>query len=78
MGNITLLCGFIFMTLVSVTLHYRFQWGRSSKKDTPLIFHVLFITFGKIVFVTSFMAILMPLGAKYKAFSNFIATNRLV
>ena len=39
---------------------------------------MLFITFGKIAFVLSFMAIMMPLAAKYKAIGNFIAKNRLM
>lgn len=78
MGNIVLVCGTVAMIFVCCALHYKFQWGRNSKKDTPLFWHVMFITFGKVIFVTSFMAILMPIGAKYKAFGEFIAKNRLL
>lgn len=78
MGNIALVGGLIFMTLDTLALHYYFQWGRPSKKDVSLFNHVMFITFGKVIFVVSFMAILMPIAAKYKAFGNFIAQNRLL
>ncbi len=78
MGNIALIVGSILMIGISAILHYRFQWGRNSKADTPLVYHVLFITFGKVIFVLSFMMILMPIAAKYKGFGSFIAKNRLL
>lgn len=78
MGNIALIAGLICMTLDTMALHYVFQWGRKSKKIAGQFAHVMYITFGKAVFVASFMAILMPIAAKYKAFGNFIAQNRLL
>jgi len=77
-GNISLVCGLIFMILDTLALHYYFQWGRESKKVASHFSHIMFITFGKAVFVISFMAIFMPIAAKYKAFGNFIAKNRLL
>lgn len=76
--NVTLLVGLIAMILICFALHYYFQWGRPSKTDVHHFWHVMFITFGKVIFVTSFMAILMPIAAKYKAFGAFIAKNRLL
>jgi hypothetical protein len=77
-GNIALTCGLVFMILDCLILHYYFQWGRPSKTDVSHFSHVMFITFGKAVFVVSFMAILMPIAARYKAFGAFIAKNRLL
>jgi hypothetical protein len=78
MGNIALVIGLVAMALDSLILHKYFQWGRPSKKLVSHTSHVMFLTFGKAVFVISFMAILMPIAAKYKAFGNFIAKNRLL
>jgi peptidoglycan/LPS O-acetylase OafA/YrhL len=78
LGNIALVLGLAFMTLDTLALHYYFQWGRPSKEKVSHFGHVMFITFGKVIFVFSFMAILMPIAAKYKAFGNFIAKNRLL
>lgn len=77
-GNIALVCGVVFMALDTLALHYKFQWGRPSKTDTSHTSHVMFITFGKVIFVVSFMAILMPIAARFKAFGTFIAHNRLL
>lgn len=74
---IVFLVGSALMIADTLILHYMFQWGRNSKQYSHHL-HVLFITFGKVIFVSSFMAILMPISFTYKGFSKFIAENRLI
>jgi peptidoglycan/LPS O-acetylase OafA/YrhL len=74
---IVFVVGSACMLTVTLTLHYIFQWGRNSKQHSHF-FHVMFITFGKIIFVVSFMAILLPISMTYKAFGNFVATSKVI
>jgi len=74
---IVFLVGSMLMLGITLSLHYMFQWGRDSKKYGHFA-HVMFITFGKIIFVLSFMAILLPISFTYKGFGNFIATSKLL
>lgn len=74
---IVFLVGSALMIGDTLMLHYMFQWGRDSKQYSHHL-HVFFVTFSKIIFVGSFMAILMPISFTYKGFSKFIAGNRLI
>lgn len=69
--------GFLMITGNAILMHYVFQWGRNVK-GAGLFFNNMFITFGKIVFVISFLLFLMAISFTYKSFSKFIATNRLI
>jgi peptidoglycan/LPS O-acetylase OafA/YrhL len=68
------LTGLVGITLL---LHFKFQWGRNVA-DLGTTANVLFITFGKVVFVLSFMTVLLIIGFRFKGFGAYIAKNRLL
>ena len=69
--------GLALITFITLILHYVFQWGR----DVPSvarIWNVMFIAFGKILFVVGFMMVLLVVGFRFKGFGKYIAENRLM
>lgn len=73
---IFLVCSTI-MIVNTLILHFIFQWGRA-KSNANHFSNVMFITFGKVAFIVSFLGILMPISFTFKAFGKFIADNRLI
>ena len=69
--------GFLVFATDALIMHYYFQWGRNSV-DLGQFWNTMFITFGKVVFVVSFLAFLLSASAAFPAFGSFIANNRFI
>jgi peptidoglycan/LPS O-acetylase OafA/YrhL len=59
-------------------LHYYFQIGRSPTLVPSLLLNALYTTFGKIIFVTAVMALLITISHVNKEFPKTIANNATI
>lgn len=46
--------------------------------ETAFIYNALFLVFAKIVFVATFITVLLIIGFRFPGFTTYIAKNRLI
>jgi len=61
-----------------VILHYYFQAGRLPGTVSSLFVNALYTTFGKIIFVTAVMILLLTVAQVFEEFPKRIANNSVI
>jgi len=69
---------FAYVVASFLVVHYYFQLGWPIDKVNSLTINALYLTFGKMFFVVTVMAMLIAISQTYKSFSKTIGNNCVI